>query len=323
MSPLIRSLFITMTNANATLDDLRGEIDEIDGAIHELLMRRAVLAERIGAVKDDSARSDGAVGMAAYLRPGREAAVLRRLVQRHSGSFPLASLVRLWREIISSLLRLQGPFSVAVLSVADNPGFWDLARDHYGSTTPMTPCQSPIQVLREVAEGRATVGVLPFPEEGEAAPWWPLVASTRTNEPKVISRLPFVALASAAGNRAQVSAVAIACLTPEETGDDRSLLTLEIAEELSRARLTHALASVGLPALLQVAGPSHGGQTGGLYLIETEGFVTFDDPRLAKLADTLGSALSRITVLGAYPAPIVSLEEPVRKLGAAAGAGRS
>jgi hypothetical protein len=187
----------------------------------------------------------------------------------------------------------------------------------------MTPCQSPIQVLREVAEGRATVGVLPFPEEGESAPWWPLVASTRTNEPKVISRLPFVALPSAAGNRGQVSAVAIACLTPEETDNDRSLLTLEIAEELSRARLTNALAAVGLPALLQVAGPSHGGQAGRLYLVETEGFVTFDDPRLAKLADTLGSAISRITVLGAYPAPIVSTEEPMRRFDTAAGAGRS
>ncbi len=313
-----------MTNANATLDDLRGEIDEIDGAIHELLMRRAVLAERIGAVKDDSARSDGATGAAAYLRPGREAAVLRRLVERHSGSFPLPSLVRLWREIMSSLLRLQGPFSVAVFTVSDNPGYWDLARDHYGSTTPMTPCQSPIQVLREVAEGRATVGVLPFPEEGEPAPWWPLVASARTNEPKVISRLPFVALpnASAATSRAQVSAVAIACLTPEETGDDRSLLTLEITEELSRARLTNALAAVDLPSLLQVAGPSHGGQTGGLYLIETEGFVTFDDPRLVKLAETLGNALSRVTVLGAYPAPIARLDESARNVGAMAVAGR-
>lgn len=311
-----------MTNANATLDDLRGEIDEIDGAIHELLMRRAVLAEQIGAVKDDSARSEGVGGAAAYLRPGREAAVLRRLVERHSGSFPLASLVRLWREMMSSLLRLQGPFSVAVLNVTDNPGFWDLARDHYGSTTPMAPCQSPIQVLREVSEKRATVGVLPFPEEGESAPWWPLVASTGNNEPKVIARLPFVANAMT-GNRPQVSAVAIACVTPEETGDDRSLLTLEIDEELSRARLNHALATVGLPALWQVAAPSQGARRGGLYLVETKGFVTADDARLAKLAEILGSALSRVTLLGAYPAPMMAMENPARNVGAVARTGRS
>jgi chorismate mutase len=319
-----------MTNGNATLDDLRGEIDEIDGAIHDLLMRRAALAEHIGAAKDDSASAGRS---AAYLRPGREAAVLRRLVARHSGSFPLPSLVRLWREIMSSLLRLQGPFSVAVFTVTDNPGpwpgYWDLARDHYGSTTPMIACQSPGQVLREVTEGRATVGVLPFPEEGEAAPWWPFVANSRDNAPKVFARLPFLASTQGAGGpaRGQVSAVAIACLTPEDTGDDRSLLTVELGEELSRARLIGALTSAGLAPHWQATGPSHSGQGGGLYLIETMGFVAPDDRRLMKLAETLGSALNRVTVLGAYPSPIGAAgsahDEPSRRVGAAATSLRS
>lgn len=309
-----------MTNDNATLDDLRGEIDEIDDAIHALVMRRAAMAERIAAAKDDTARSDGRATAAAYLRPGREAAILRRLVARHSGSFPLASLVHLWREIMSSLVRLQGPFSVAVFTVADNPGYWDLARDHYGSTTLLIACQSAIQVLREVTEGRATVGVLPFPQEGEAAPWWPFIGNARNNEPKVIARLPFLVAnqATAGATRSQVSAVAVASLTPEETGDDRSLLTLELGEELSRARLVSALASVGLAPLWQTTGPSHGAQ-GGLYLIETEGFVAPDDARLAKLAEILGNALSRVTILGAYPSPILgsaSAEDSTRRLAA-------
>jgi hypothetical protein len=148
------------------------------------------------------------------------------------------------------------------------------------------------------------------------------VASTGNNEPKVIARLPFVANAMA-GNRPPVSAVAIACVTPEETGDDRSLLTLEIDEELSRARLNHALATVGLPALWQVAAPSQGARRGGLYLVETKGFVTADDARLAKLADILGNALSRVTLLGAYPAPMMAVENPARNVGAVASAGRS
>src|SRR5690242_2942055 len=98
--------FKSMSNGNVTLDDLRGEIDQIDDAIHDLVMRRAALAERIGALKDSSARVDGVTAAgAAYLRPGREATVLRRLVGRHNGSFPLPALVRLWREIMSSLLR--------------------------------------------------------------------------------------------------------------------------------------------------------------------------------------------------------------------------
>ena len=321
-SPLQRRPFHIMTNDNATLDDLRGEIDEIDDAIHALVMRRAAMAERIAAAKDDTARNDGRAA-AGYLRPGREAAVLRRLVACHSGSFPLPSLVHLWREIMSSLVRLQGPFSVAVYTVADNPGYWDLARDHYGSTTPLIACQSAIQVLREVTEGRATVGVLPFPQEGDAAPWWPFIGNARNNEPKVIARLPFLVANQATGGatRGQVSAVAVASLTPEETGDDRSLLTLELVEELSRARLVSALASVGLAPLWQTTGPSHGGQ-GGLYLIETAGFVAQDDARLAKLAEMLGNALNRVTILGAYPSPILipggtAAEESNRRLAAA------
>lgn len=313
-----------MTNANGTLDDLRREIDEIDGVMHDLLMRRTAIAERIGAAKDDSARLDG-TSTTAYLRPAREAAVLRRLVSRHSGAFPLAALVRLWREIMSSVLRLQGPFSVAVYMAPETsgswPAYWDLARDHYGSTTPMTPCHSPIQVLREVTEGRATVGVLPFPEEGETMPWWPLVANNRPDEPKVIARLPFAVTANN-GGRGQVSAIAVARLAPEETGDDRSLFVVEIANDVSRAWLNGALSTVGLPPLWQVAGPEQAGQGSRLYLVESAGFVAADDARLTALAKSLGGALNRVAVIGAYPSPIVQ-DEPLRQAGAAAGSGRS
>ena len=37
-----------MTADNLSLDDLRREIDEIDMAVHDLLMRRVSLADRIG-----------------------------------------------------------------------------------------------------------------------------------------------------------------------------------------------------------------------------------------------------------------------------------
>lgn len=311
-----------MTTANGPLDDLRREVDEIDRAMHELLMRRAALAERIGAAKETSARADGAA--ADYLRPAREAAVLRGLIARHSGSFPLPSLVRLWREIMSSLLRLQGPFSAAVFMAGGQggsnwPGLWDLARDHYGSGTPLIPCQSAMHVLREVTEGEATVGLLPYPEEGEAMPWWPLVANTRASEPKIIARLPFVAAAPGGPGRGAVSALVVARLTPEETGDDRSLLMLEIAEDVSRARFMAALAAVGLPSRWQVAGPEQAGAGSRLHLVEIEGFVTSDDPRLAKFTDALGAVLFRIAVLGAYASPL-TLDEPQRTLGAASAA---
>ena len=167
--------------APMSLEEVRKRIDAIDTELLRLVEERAALAHDVAAAKA-AAGDAGRFG----LRPGREALVLRRLVRRHSGPFPVQSLVRLWREIMSSLLRLQGPFSVAVLTGGEDtpPGLWDLARDYYGATTPMIACQGASQVMREVSEGRATVGVLPFPEQGERTPWWPMLFGAGPDEPK-------------------------------------------------------------------------------------------------------------------------------------------
>ena len=82
--------FSPMGEASGSLDDLRRQIDEIDRMLHDLLIRRSEVVERIGALKG-SERSNGVV----YLRPGREAVVLRRLIERHRGPLPKATLVRI------------------------------------------------------------------------------------------------------------------------------------------------------------------------------------------------------------------------------------
>ena len=43
-----------MSNEQQSLNDLRHQIDEIDTAIHDLLMRRSDVAQRIGAVKGEN-----------------------------------------------------------------------------------------------------------------------------------------------------------------------------------------------------------------------------------------------------------------------------
>jgi chorismate mutase/prephenate dehydratase len=316
-----------MSDGKTTLDGLREEIDGIDDAIHDLLMRRAALAEQIGQAKlagpppaaasapvanregPGVAQSPAVQQPAVYLRPGREALVLRRLVRRHEGSFPVQSLVRLWREIMSSLLRLQGPFSVAVLTGGEDtpPGLWDLARDYYGATTPMIACQGASQVMREVSEGRATVGVLPVPEQGENAPWWPMLIGAGPDAPRVFARLPFY---EPAVDRGALGAVAIARVAPEATGEDRSLLAIETAEDLSRTRLTSALSAAGLPLVVIV---DEGRSGAGRYLAEIDGFVEASDGRLAQLSAALGASLSRLAILGAYAATLTDEEAAPRK----------
>ncbi|MEN9499161.1 MAG: hypothetical protein RIS83_980, partial [Pseudomonadota bacterium] len=65
--------------ADPALQALRAEIDALDDAMHDLLMRRAAVVARMAA-------SRAKTGGGSPLRPGREAAVLRRLLGRHQGA---------------------------------------------------------------------------------------------------------------------------------------------------------------------------------------------------------------------------------------------
>nr|RAV90565.1 hypothetical protein DBT45_10575 [Aerococcus tenax] len=100
-------------NPEKALSDVRREIDTIDDAIQDLLMKRT---ELVVAVAEAKARSASAAGHGSFIafRPGREAEVLRRLASRQKGRFPLKVVFRLFREVISTMTRIQGPFRVDV-----------------------------------------------------------------------------------------------------------------------------------------------------------------------------------------------------------------
>src|SRR3546814_13849335 len=115
-----------MSDNTPSLDDLRREIDEIDDAIHDLLMRRTELARQIG-----RAKGQGAV----FMRPGREARVLRRLVARHTRPFPQPVVTRLWREITSVLPRPPRPFSAPASSPQRRPDRGSLPGHHLATLT--------------------------------------------------------------------------------------------------------------------------------------------------------------------------------------------
>ena len=219
------------------LDNLRAEIDKIDQQILDLLIERSAVVRRIGDVKGD--RLDGR----SALRPAREAQILRRLAERARGRFPTAVLVRMWRELLAAHTRLQAPLSVAVFArQEDAQRIWDLARDHFGSATPMIQVDRPIQALRALGDGSATVAVLPLPGDDES--WWVALMSDQDPRLRVFARLPFVTGSAADGD--EVSAFAIGELDVEASGDDLTLLAIEAEPSLSRGRLRDLLVAAGL-----------------------------------------------------------------------------
>lgn len=284
----------TAADPAARLAALRAEIDRLDDLMHDTLMRRAAIVAELAA--------SGVKRGTAY-RPAREAQILRRLLARHRGPLPKPAIVGMWREMLAATIAMQGPFAVAVWNPEPGAGAVSLAREHFGSVTPIRWMRSTAQVLHAVAEGEAQAGVLPLPAddpnaEGANDPWW--IALMRGERPalSVVARLPFVTLRAEGASRA--AALVVAAIPPEPSGEDRSLVAFLAAEGASRARIGDRLAAAGLrPRDLVLHRPERGPVP---CLAEVDGPIAAGDPRLAALAEG-GTAVAAPVVIGGWPVP--------------------
>ena len=279
-----------MTAAPLDLQELRQRLDAIDDRLQDLLIDRA----QVVALVADHKRSNNLN----FYQPEREAEIIRRLAARHRGRLPLVSLVRIWREMLAAAVRLETPFAVAVYVPAGSPGFWDLARDHFGSNTPIAAHGSIAQVIRAVAKAPDSAGVLPMPQEGEPDPWWRHLLSQDRNTPRVVARLPFGPRGNA--RAAGADALVIGHGVPQNTGRDRTLIATETAE-VGRARILGLLAALDLGCTLLASSEQ---EDGAVDLIELESFVSPSDARLESFRRQLGPALRRLLPLGGYAVPL-------------------
>lgn len=162
-----------------TLDRLREEIDRIDLELHGRLVERGEIIDRLIAAKGRQPGSSA-------FRPAREADMMRRLVTRHSGILPLATIESIWRIIISTFTYVQAPY--AVHAGGDDARMRDSARFHFGFTVPLEMHRDADAVIAAVAAAGGDLGLVRA--EGATTPWWR--ALTPPDAPKIIARLPFV-----------------------------------------------------------------------------------------------------------------------------------
>ena len=284
-------------NANGPLEALRRDIDSIDDAIQDLIMRRTELVEQVRNLKRDSKIK---------IRPSREAEILYRLVGRQRGRCPKRELVVIWRHLITATLAFEGPFSTAVYGNKDETGYWDLARDHFASFTPMSRHSSMRSVIEAVHRQDATVGVLPLPRHDDADPWWRYLVTHQPETPRIIARLPFAADPEGQSRRMEALAICPVALTP--TGRDRSFFVIDMQSRMAFDPLAAVLSECGLsPTFLTLWSEEQRPET-WLYLIEVDDFLTDDDARLGTLATRLGKPVNRIVALGGYAKPLTEEE---------------
>lgn len=289
---------IAKGKAPVSLADLRRRIDAIDDRIHDLIMERTRIVESVRDLKQ---------GERIKIRPGREDQIVCRLVERHRGPFPKQELVRIWRELIVATLGFEGPFSVAVYQAGDNSAAWDVARDHFGSYTPMTAHSSFHRVIDAVRTQEATVGVLPLPRQDDTNPWWRHLATESADAPRVIARLPFAGAGNTRGGE-PAEALVICPIDREATGRDRSYVVFETHQEVRGGRMGEALTAAGFaPVFLDTWHDVH---IPGVYLtlVEVKGHLARDDERLARCCAFLGRPVSRTVLLGGYAEPLTAAE---------------
>jgi chorismate mutase-like protein len=274
------------------LDILRAEIDTIDDALHDLIVKRVTVVEQIGAIKNGSKSGAGPI-----LRPGREATVIRRLVAAHRGRFPGKALVCLWREIIGACGQMQKPFSAGILAPVGQDRPMSLARDHFGSTTPLVRLASASACVRALAEGVVDLIVLPTPGPGEAAPWWPMLMADDGRTPRIVALLPFAA--EGGSDRAFV----LAPWNRDISADEISVVGLRLDGRRSGGKVVAAFANAGFPHATLLAGADADLQNPA-YLVEIDGVVASDDARFSALASHLGAEFVEAHVVGGYARPL-------------------
>lgn len=235
------------------------------------------------------------------MRPAREALILRRLLARRPVELSPLLVVGIWREIISSSLRAQTSFHAHVFAGDGEAAYVGMARAYLGSETPIRTHGKPSLVIRACAEEQNALGVVPLPLIEEPGPaWWAQLAPAGERGPRIIARLPFVTEDDDAP-----TAYVIGAIEQEPTGDDTSLLLLEVAPGKSRTKLQDLLNEAGLPARLAAAGRIAEKNVPDEILLEVKGFVGKGDARLETLAKAAGDAIARIVPIGGFANPLV------------------
>jgi chorismate mutase-like protein len=142
------------------LQNIRNKIDIIDNKIHDLLIERAEIVEKVVEEK----RKYKEANLVVY-RPSREHEILVRIIQRHKGNLPEKSLINIWRNLISSYINMQAELTLNFSSTLDK-----IVNNHFGRDIKKEKTTTAIEALKKLNENKVNITVLPYPNTHND--WW-------------------------------------------------------------------------------------------------------------------------------------------------------
>jgi len=262
----------------SNLATLRTQIDALDADLLRLIDERAALGRAIGEAKAKEAVPGGSPQVS-LLRPDREAMLIRKLISMPRKAASEAVVVRIWRELISENLRIQGEaggglhLNLSAKEHSQEVLVW--ARERFGFAPSYGYVDDAVAAITAARDVRH-ITVLSLDPRGGA--WWARLLA----EPKVriIAALPEM-------SKARPHAVAVAAMAPEPTGDDMTFWVSDAKDHENK--LIDSLSQRGFAADWLCTAQ-------GLKLFALHGYVQETDERLG--SPSLGSLSG---IIGAAP----------------------
>ncbi|MBB3931635.1 chorismate mutase [Kaistia hirudinis] len=165
------------------LAEIRATIDRLDAEMHGCLIERSTAISSLIRVKGTSRPG-------AAFRPGREAEMMRRLVDRHEGTLPLWTVEHIWREIITTFTRMQASFDVAYDAGVNADAVRDVARFLFGFTVALHRQSDALSTINHIKESGTDLGVVSLNQPASAGAWWRALG--RPSAPRIMALSPFI-----------------------------------------------------------------------------------------------------------------------------------
>ena len=292
--------FSNTSKGESELVHFRKQIDQIDDEIVNLLLERTSIVGQVGELKRRTAPGR------CPIRPGREAEMIRRVMATVENSttspkLPPAAAAAIWRTLIGASANVEANLIISAFTPERESDLFWMAREYFGPFIQIIRQPYVKRVIGDVMDGKAAVGIVPMLRSSDTTFWWTNLTQQGNDMPTVFARVPFVY--HGGPNRDSPSALAIARVNPENSGDDNSLLVLEADSSVSQNRLQTAFTTAKLEATwINIATLTPNARH---HLIELKGFITEEHEGIQALLGTLGASIFNATFLGSYAVPII------------------
>ena len=256
-------------SGSVSLDMLQAQLDAADDAVCEAILKRRQIERTLR----DARKSQG-------LEVGFSPALTLRQARRALRVEGLEGEAALWTSLLRGSLEERG-ISRVLIAGAEPVRVWDQARAFFGHNIELVQVAEPVDALDGCVEDETLAAVLPWLGSSLGSLWWPKLNESRYRALRSVAAWPAPGLS----DEPLVSIVNQGDLA--SSGDD---LTLAVAfDDTHRALKLLTDHDLTVREL---------GRARALVLLEIDGFVAGDDPRL--LAAT-SAGLEGLRVVGVAP----------------------